>query len=340
MFKGTTGLCSAIAMLFALRCIAADSTAAWQVPRTPEGQPDLQGIWSNATQMPLQRPSALGEKRAYTEEEAAAREARAALTAERNDSPSDPDRPPPSDGNVAAAYNSFWLDRGNATARINGEYRTSMIIDPPDGRIPWLPEAERLPNQLARWLDAPGVGAFDGPELQTIGERCLLFFDYRTSNSSAGPPMMPTYYNNNYQIVQTPSYVLIMAEMMHDARIIRIDADYGPEVHRKWMGDSIGHWEGDTLVVNTRHMHPQQSHYGSSDDIVITERFTRESQNQINYQFTMDDPSVYSAPWTAEMAFRERPADERIYEYACHEGNYALQGILSGARVQERDAQN
>lgn len=320
--------------------LAADSNATWQVPRTPDGRPDLQGIWSNATQMPLQRPEQLGEKRAYTEEEAAAREARVEAAEKRNNSPSDPNRSAPSDGNVAAAYNTFWLDRGNATARINGELRTSMIIDPPDGRIPWLPEPERIPNQLGRWLDIDGVGAFDGPELQTIGERCLLFFDFRTSNSSAGPPMMPIAYNNNYQIVQTPGYVLIMAEMVHDARIIPIDAEHGPAIHRKWMGDSVGHWEGDSLVVETRHLHPQQSHYGSSDGVVITERFTRESQDQIVYQFTMDDPAVYRQKWTAEMALRARPTDERIYEYACHEGNYALQGILSGARVQERTSQN
>tara|TARA_R110001592_G_scaffold315181_1_gene591063 strand:- start:847 stop:1869 length:1023 start_codon:yes stop_codon:yes gene_type:complete len=329
-----------LAIVFLPQVYAAETNAPWQVPRTSDGHPDLQGIWSNATQMPLQRPEQLGEKRAYTAEEAAAREARSELTAQRNNSPSDPNRSAPSDGNVAAAYNTFWLDRGNATARINGEYRTSMIIDPPNGRIPWLPEAERIPNQLARWLDNTGVGAFDGPELQTIGERCLLFFDFRTSNSSAGPPMMPIAYNNNYQIVQTPGYVLIMAEMVHDARIIRIESQHGPAIHRKWMGDSVGHWEGDTLVVTTRNLHPQQSHYGSSERVVITERFTREAQDQIVYQFTMDDPSVYRQKWTAEMALRARPADERIYEYACHEGNYALQGILSGARVQERDTQN
>lgn len=328
------------AVLAAQLVMAATPNAAWQVPRTPDGRPDLQGIWSNGTQMPLQRPPQLGEQRAYSAEEAAAREARATLSEQRNNSPSDPNRTAPSDGNLAAAYNTFWLDRGNATALINGEYRTSMIIDPPDGQIPWLAEQERNPNQLARWLAASGVGAFDGPELQTIGERCLLFFDFRTSNSSAGPPMMPIAYNNNYQIVQTPGYVLIIAEMVHDARIVRIEAQHGPAVHRKWMGDSIGHWEGDTLVVTTRHLHPQQSHYGSSEGIVVTERFTRESQNQIVYQFTMDDPSVYRQTWTAEMALRARPAQERIYEYACHEGNYALQGILSGARVQERDAQN
>lgn len=325
-------------------CLASAHSAhaaqeSWSVPRSSDGHPDLQGIWSNATQMPLQRPAALGEQRAYTEQEAIALEQRAAAAAERGNSPSDPNRPPPSDGNTAAAYNSFWLDRGNAVPRINGEYRTSMIIEPADGQIPWLPEAQRTPNQLTRWRDTD-EGLFDGPEQQTIGERCLLFYDFRTSNSSAGPPMMPIIYNNNYQIVQTADYVLIMAEMMHDARIIRLDDSHGPAVHRKWMGDSIGRWEGDTLVVTTRHLHPQQSHYGSSDDIVITERFTREAEDQIVYQFTMDDPSVYARPWTAEMAFRARPPEERIYEYACHEGNYALQGILSGARVQERDARN
>lgn len=340
MLKALIILFYLLAIVLTRQVGAADNDTLWEVPRTSDGRPDLQGIWSNATQMPLQRPEQLGEKRAYTAEEAAAREARAQSAAERNNSPSDPNRSAPSDGNVAAAYNTFWLDRGNATARINGEYRTSMIIDPPDGRIPWLPESERTPNQLARWREGAGVGAFDGPELQTIGERCLLFFDFRTSNSSAGPPMMPIAYNNNYQIVQTPGYVLIMAEMVHDARIIRIEAQHGPAIHRKWMGDSVGHWEGDTLIVTTRNLHPQQSHFGSSEGVVVTERFTRAAQDQIVYQFTMDDPAVYRQTWTAEMALHARPDGERIYEYACHEGNYALQGILSGARVQERDAQN
>ncbi|MFK7863883.1 MAG: hypothetical protein AB8B95_06595 [Pseudohongiellaceae bacterium] len=321
--------------------VAANASVAseWNLSYTADGQPDLQGIWSNATQTRLERPVELGVKQAYTEAEAQAIEARARQGLARSLGPSDADRAPPTDGNVANAYNSFWLDRGTNIALIDGEYRTSMIIEPSDGRIPWLPKAERRSTQLDRWLAKPGVEAFDGPELQTIGERCLLFWDFRTSNSSAGPPMMPIIYNNNYQIVQSPGYVLIYAEMMHDARIVRLEGQHRPSHMVQWMGDSVGRWEGDTLIVTTKNMHPQQSHYGSSENLTVTETFRRTGENDIVYGFTMDDPQVYSQPWTAQMQLHQRPLGEQIYEYACHEGNYALTGILAGARVQERDAQ-
>lgn len=323
---------AAVALLFPSWCFAAD----WSLSYTVDGQPDIQGIWSNATQTRLERAEELGDKRAYTAAEAAALETRVKAGMERSMAPSDANRAPPTDGNTASAYNSFWLERGIDVTLIDGEYRTSMIVEPSDGRIPWLPLAERRPSQLARWLAMPGVEAFDGPELQTIGERCILFWDFRTSNSSAGPPMMPMIYNNNYQIVQTPGYVLIYAEMMHDARIIRLDGQHRPPHMVQWMGDSVGRWEDDTLVVVTKNMHPQQTHFGSSENIVITERFQRTGEDDIVYSFTMDDPSVYRQPWTAQMQMKHKP-EERIYEYACHEGNYALSGILGGARVQDRE---
>lgn len=312
--------------------VAAD----WTLSYTADGQPDIEGTWSNATQTRLERAPDLGDKRSYTAAEAEALEARVNAGMQRSMAPSDADRAPPSDGNVASAYNSFWLERGSNVTLIDGEYRTSMIIEPSNGRIPWLPVEQRRPSQLSRWLAIPGVEPFDGPELQTIGERCLLFWDFRTSNSSAGPPMMPMIYNNNYQIVQTPGYVLIYAEMMHDARIIRLDKEHRAPHMVQWMGDSVGRWEGDTLVVVTKNMHPQQSHFGSSDNITITERFQRTGEDDIVYSFTMDDPAVYSEPWTAQMQMKHKP-EERIYEYACHEGNYALSGILGGARVQEQE---
>lgn len=308
--------------------------AEWQVPRLANGQPDLQGLWTNVTRTPLERRADLGLQRAYSDAQALqlvnrirGREAAAA-------NPSDPDRGAPS-GNSIGSYNTFWLEQGSDLTVIEGEVRTSLIIEPANGRIPWLPEAQRAPNQLARWLAEPGVEAFDGPELQTIGERCLLFFDYRTSESSAGPPLMPMYYNSNYQIIQTDGYVVIVAEMINDARIIRLDAEHNDDAIYKWMGDSIGHWQDDTLVVTTRHFHPQQSHFGASAEVVVTERFARSGANQIDYTFTMDDPSVYAEPWTAQMALQSLPASARLYEYACHEGNYALPGILAGARREE-----
>ena len=326
-------LCLACFLLLPSISVGAD----WASRKTPDGQPDIQGIWNNATQTRLERPVELGEKRAYSAEEATAIERRASEGFARSLAPSDADRAPPSDGNVASAYNSFWLERGTSVALIDGEYRTSMIIEPSNGRIPYLPEQERLPTQLERWLSQPGVEASDGPELQTIGERCLLFWDFRTSNSSAGPPMMPMIYNNNYQIVQSPGYVMIYAEMMHDARIIRLDKEHRAPHMVQWMGDSVGHWEGDTLVVVTKNMHPQQSHFGSSDELVVTETFRRSGEAEMVYSFTMEDSLAYSEPWTAEMLWARGAEGDQIYEYACHEGNYALTGILAGARVQERD---
>jgi hypothetical protein len=306
------------------------SAQPWEPNRTPGGRPDLQGYWTNRTRTPLQRPAALGEQRAYSLDEAQQFEARLRQSAERSEAPSDPERGAPTGGDIGS-YNTFWLDLGTNVIQIDGEYRTSMIIDPPDGRIPFKPENERAPSQLERWLAMPGVGPFDGPELQTIGERCLLFYDFRTSNSGSGPPMMPMYYNNNYQIIQTDSHVVILTEMIHDARIIPLRNEHTPVPYR-WNGDSIGHWEGDTLVITTRNLHPQQSHFGSSDQLVVTERLQRVSDSVIEYSFTMDDPLVYRQPWTAQMTFNKLPEGEVVYEYACHEGNYSLTGILAGAR--------
>ena len=309
-----------------------------EIPRTLEGRPDLQGIWTNGTQTPLQRPSRYGDQRTMSAEEALDMQQGAQQREQRANAPSDPDRAPPTDGNTAAAYNTFWLDRGSQVVNIDGEYRTSMIIDPADGQIPFRDDAPEQ-NLMEHWRDIHGDDAFLGPEMATIGERCLLFYDFRTSNSSAGPPMMPIIYNSNYQIVQTPDYVVITAEMMHDARIIRLQGEHlPPEVH-KWMGDSVGHWDGDTLVVTTRNMHPQQSHYGSGPGLEVTETFRMTTAGEIVYSFTMNDPVAYTQPWTAEMVLYARPEGDRIYEYACHEGNYALPGILAGKRRQEQQAE-
>lgn len=309
------------------------------IPRAPNGKPDLQGIWSNATQTPLERPERFGDRQALTESEAVDLQSGAETREERGNAPSDPNRAPPSDGNTAAAYNSFWLDRGTGVVQVDGEYRTSLIIDPPDGQIPFRENAPEQ-NKMEQWRDEHGDDAFLGPEMATIGERCLLFYDFRTSNSSAGPPMMPMIYNNNYQIVQTDDYVMIMAEMMHDARIIRLNSEHQDPAIHKWMGDTVGHWEGDTLVFTTRNMHPQQSHFGSGPGLVVTESLRMVSDSEIVYRFTMNDPVAYDAPWTAEMVFHSQPPENRIYEYACHEGNYALAGILAGKRREDSQQTN
>ena len=310
---------------------AAQQSTTVELPRTPDGKPDLQGIWTNATQTTLERPARFGDRRFMTAEEAQQMQQDAQGREVASDAPSDPNRAPPSDGNTAAAYNTFWLDRGTHVTQIDGEYRTSMIIDPPDGKIPFRTDAPEQ-NFMEALRDIHGAEAFLGPEMTTIGERCLLFYDFRTSNSSAGPPMMPIIYNNNYQIVQTDAHVVIMAEMMHDARILRLNSEHLPPEVYKWMGDSVAEWQGDTLVVHTRNMHPQQSHYGSGTGLQVTESFRMVSNDEIVYRFTMNDAVAYTQPWTAEMVLYRRPPADRIYEFACHEGNYALPGILAGAR--------
>ena len=304
----------------------------YSAPRTSDGAPDLRGVWRNATVTPLTRDPALGSRQAYTPEEAYAMERQAQLEVEEDNKPLDPDRPAP----VAEAlppvgnYDLFWTDRGMTIPTIAGEYRTSIVIDPPDGQIPGYTEA--FSQERARQRNT-GSGPFDGPEARGVGERCLLSF-----GSNSGPPMLPVMYNSHYQIVQSPGYVTIVVEMVHDARIIRIADEHADiaQIHNKWMGDSIGRWEGDTLIVETRHFNPQQQFRGASQNLTVTEHFTRVDQDKIVYRFTLDDPNTFTSAWTGELPLSR--SDEPLYEYACHEGNYALPGTLAGARVAERDA--
>lgn len=299
--------------------------ADYEPPRTASGHPDLHGVWTNATQTPLERPRELGEKRFFTEQERLEQEqAWQDYIADRSEQ-SDPGRAPPTDGNTDLGYNNFWVDRGTQVNTINGEYRTSIIVDPADGRIPFAEGARE--RMMARYANM----GYDGPEGRPLGERCLMSF-----GSSGGPPMLPVMYNNNYQFIQTDDYVVILVEMVHDARIIRLNAEHDPAAAPKWLGDSVGRWEGDTLVVETTNFRPEQLFRGATDKLVITERFTLASDNDIVYSFTMDDPEGYSRPWTGEVQMKRRPPEsDRMYEYACHEGNYALPGILAGARQQE-----
>jgi len=298
----------------------------YRVPRLADGTPDLQGIWTNATATPMERATSLGERRAFTEAEAAAigKAARDAVAADA--APSDPNKKIEAVAAlpVVGNYNLFWTDRGMNVAMIAGEYRTSMIVEPANGRIPPLTEAAHQRIASTRITN-------DGPEGRMLGERCLLSFGY-----ASGPPMLPVMYNSYYQIVQSPGYVMIMVEMVHDARIIRIGDRHGPKSVPKWMGDSVGRWEGDTLVVETRNFRPEQNFRGSSENAVITERFTRVADDTIVYRFTVDDPEAFTAKFTGELPFAK--TDVNIYEYACHEGNYALPGILSGAREEEKAA--
>jgi hypothetical protein len=244
------------------------------------------------------------------------------------------------DGGAGAVggYNQFFIDAGDHVAIYDGEYRSSLIVDPPDGSVPPLTaEAERRRRE-ARQLGSQ-FDQYDNPENRPLAERCIVSF-----GSNAGPPMMPNYfYNNNYTIVQTPDHVMIMTEMVHDTRIIRLGERDNPlptDV-RPYFGDSWAHWEGETLVIETTNINPTQNLAGSgasfnaSDRARITERLTRSGPNTINYEFTADDPGTFTRPFSGEVPFTRLPA--LVYEYACHEGNYAMTNVLSGARAQERE---
>ncbi|MGE0814182.1 MAG: hypothetical protein AB7O93_12640 [Vicinamibacterales bacterium] len=312
----------------------------WTMPRTPDGAPDLQGNWSNATVTPLERPA--GQGPVLTPAVVARIEKGIQDRIARLSQPSDPDRPAPpegGDGSTGAAgnvggYNNFWIDAGERVAVVNGEYRTSLIVDPPDGKVPALTDAGRA-RQAERQARARQFGQYDNPENRPLAERCIASF-----GSNAGPPMLPNYfYNNNYTIVQTPDHVMILTEMVHDVRIIRLGRNltHLPRDVRPWWGDSIGWWEGDELVIETTNFHPDQIFRGASDTLKVTERILRADERTLLYRFTIDDPETFTSPWRGEVPFTR--LDELIYEYACHEGNYALSNVLSGERSQERAKQ-
>ena len=339
----------------------AKPAARWVLPRTPDGKPDLQGNWTNETQTPLERMGAQGGT--LTDEQAQKIEDRAKFVEEYRDKASDPNRAAPPKGGEAGklappgersfieqiaeaaggavgGYNGFWLDPGLNVIRIDGVARSSIIIDPPNGRVPPLTDLgkKRMAEINAR---ARKYGEFDHPEMRPLADRCLLSF-----GSNARPPMLPNYfYNNNYTIVQTPDHIMIMAEMVHDVRIIRMNAKAHVNARNQpWLGDSIGRWEGDTLVVETTNIHPMQreqsailwAYRGASENLKVTERFTRTGPDTILYRFTMEDPTVFTAPFTGEVPYTK--IDEMVYEYACHEGNYAMTNILSGERKREAAA--
>ena len=319
-----------IALLGSLTSIALAQQSDYAAPRLVDGAPDLQGIWTNNTITPLTRPAEFGDKLVLSREEAAKLEQDVAQYAEQADQPSDPNREAPTKGQIdlADSYNNFWFDDGTKVAQYNGEFRSSLLVDPPNGQFPEYTPAAESRMAMAREERAK-FGSFDGPEMRPLAERCLLSF-----SSSGGPPMLPILYNNHYQIVQSPGYVMILVEMVHDARIIRIDSEPLPAAIRPWLGDSLGHWEGDTLVVATSRFNPNQNFRNSSENVQITERFTRVAEDTINYSFTVNDPDTFTQPFTAEIPMHT--TTERPYEYACHEGNYSLPGVLAGARLEER----
>jgi len=296
------------------------ATKTWTPPRTADGHPDLQGIWSNAILTPLERPAELAGKPILTEQEAAAYEKQ---MVERNNV--DRRNDVGTENDVARAYNDAWYDRGSKVVKTR---RTSLIVDPPDGRIPPLtPEAQK---RAAERAEARRLHPADGPEDRALNERCIL-------TATTGPPMLPGPYNNNYQIVQTPGAILIFTEMVHDARFVHMDGrPHLPQNIRQWKGDSIGHWEGDTLVVDTTNFTDQTNFRGSGENLHLVERFTRVDADTLLYEFTVDDPRSFTRPWTAAIASTK--TEGPILEYACNEGNYGMRNLLSAARADEKKA--
>jgi hypothetical protein len=310
---------------------------AWTVSRTPDGQPDLQGVWANNNATPLERPAVLAGRTTLTDEEVAALKRKAgelfngdgdaafgdeifrSVLESVKAGQSAPYRKAADEfDHDTGDYNSFWL------VQRDWDNRTSLITDPPDGRLPPMtPQGARRRDEVAAARRRPA----QGPEDRSLGERCITF----------GTPSLRAGYNSYYQIVQTPGYVMILMEMAHDARIIPLDGR--PHLHSRvgqWMGDSRGHWVGDTLVVDTTNYAPQGFQAPSSAKLHVVERFTRTGPDMIKYEFTIDDPDTWTKPWSAMIPLRRSP--DRLFEYACHEGNTGLEGILSGARTDEQQA--
>lgn len=318
-----------------------------------DARPDLTGTYNIATLTPLQRPAKYGDKLAITAEEAKEIAEYWAGNLAKDAAPSDPDREAPPEGGTeiyvpefegaaggVGGYNAFYVDIGESNFMLDGQFRTSIITQPATGRLPkFSPQGlQRVMAQRANsnentgtaWWIERGVGPYDNPENRPLAERCILGF-----GSTSGPPALPVMYNNLKRIIQTEDTVVIINEMNHDARVVRMNAQHAPDHVRSWLGDSIGHWEGDTLVVDTTNFREEPGLFMASRDLHVVERFSRIDDNTLRYSFTVNDPN-WSEPWSGEYPW---PAsDDKVYEYACHEGNYALGGILRGARLLEREA--
>jgi hypothetical protein len=313
--------------------------------RTPDGHPDLQGTYDIATMTPLEREA--GTPLVMTKEEAARLERVRAERVQRLAQPSNGDRNAPpvgGDGSTGAAgnvggYNNFWVDNGTEYFSIDGQKRMSIIVDPPDGRVPALtPQGRQRAARVARpTSDASendpgfeGPTAYDDPERRPLGERCLLGF-----GSTSGPPSLPVLYNNFHQIVQTPTTIVILNEMVHDARVVRMNAEHLPATVRRWMGDSVGRWDGDTLVIDTTNFTDKTRFRGSSENLHVVERLSRIDAQTLRYRFTVEDAQTWTQPWSGEAVWPL--TGERLFEYACHEANYSLGNILRGARLREAE---
>jgi hypothetical protein len=329
------------------------------MPRTPDGHPDLQGTYDLATMTPVERLP--GDPPVLTKEQAESLQKAEAARRAVNATQLDPNRPrlegggdkttgktffeilEKAGGGAVGGYDRLWLNQGTQYMMIDGQIRTSIVIDPPDGHVPPSNAAARKRSAGGRGLPTSDAGEnpeakaaprgeFDNPEQRPLSERCLLGF-----GSTSGPPALPDYfYNDLHQIVQTPDSIMILTEMVHDARIVRMNAQHLPKNIRRWMGDSVGHWEGDTLVIDTTNFTDKTRFRGSTENLHVVERLKRLDQKTLLYRFTLEDPETWDKPWTGEMAWPL--TTQPIYEYACHEGNYALGDVLRGARHQEAEA--
>jgi len=317
----------------AMTAAAQNAAAQSKIPRAADGHPDLSGIWTNASITPFERPSDLAGKEFFTEQEAAAYERSHQRNLDQRDGIKG------TNADVTLAYNDAWWDRGT---RLFTSRRTSVVIDPPDGHIP--PLTENRKRQLAaiaetrrKRCEQPGcglenngqLGPADGPEDRPVMERCLSFGNVA--------PMVSTAYNNNYEIVQTQDFIGIDVEMVHQMR--RIPLDGSPHMAssaRFWAGDSRGRWEGDTLVIDTTNFRPEAAFRGSDENLHLIERLIRLDDDNMRYQFTVDDPTAFAKRWTGELIFVKSKG--LLFEYACHEGNEGMSGILAGARADERKA--
>jgi hypothetical protein len=306
--------------------------AKYTAPRTPDGKPDLQGVWDYRTATPLERPASAGDKAVLSDEEVAqADEQAASRNQDRRDGAG-------TDADVARAYNDFWWDFGRKTTT----NRSSLIVDPPEGRVPALtaeaqargvrpgggfgaPPAAGAANAAPQGAPNGGRGVDSWLDRSTW-ERCLTF---------GAVPRLSGAYNNNFQLFQSGDTVVILYEMIHEARVIPIDGRPHGNI-RQWLGESVGRWEGDTLVVDTINFTDKLNFRGANTNLHLVERFTRVGPNALMYEFTAADPTTWTRPWTAQMPVARNT--EQIYEYACHEGNYGMFGILSGGRAQDKAA--
>ncbi len=347
---------AALAMLFPLLSGAQEGDS---VPRLANGRPDLSGTYDLKTLTPLERPQKFGNNLYLTREEAEAVEREWLDVIEAGSKASDPNREAPEEGGAApvgfadeqretlgagnvGGYNSFWVDRGDSVIEIDGRFRTSILTSPENGRKPPLTKealASRMklrkiglfePNDgTAFWLDKEGPGPYDDIEMRPFAERCLMSF-------ASTVPALPSLYNNFKRIVQTDNHVLILNEMVHDVRVVRIGGEHPPAEVRKWWGDSVGHWEGDTLVVDTTNFLTPIGAGTNRDDLHVVERFTRWDEDTLHYEFTVDEGGVRTGTWSGDFIWPR--TDNKVFEYACHEGNYAMGGIMRGARLLEEEA--